>query len=181
MGRQSSIKQLPPELREQVDGLLKAGVTLESIAAKLAELGAPVSRSALGRYKLELDAVGDRLRRSREISAAFAEKLGAFADDRQGRMLTELLQTVIFDKLVPQDSDEPPSFDTQEIFRLCAAVKDLTATQKISADREMRIRAQERQLAREQAAEAAAGAAKAKGLSADTAAFIRAQVLGIGA
>jgi hypothetical protein len=170
VGRQSSIKQLPGELREQVDGQIKA---------KLAELGADVSRSALGRYKQEIDQVGERLRRSREISNAFVERLGAMPEGRQGRMIVELLQSVVFDALVPRDGGETPSFAPQDIFRLAASIKDLVAAEKISADRELRIRAEERRRATEQAATAAEGAAKAKGLSADTAAFIRAKILGI--
>lgn len=179
MTRPSSIKRLEPEFRELIDAALKRGVTIMEIKAKLEGLGVEVSKSAIGRYKLELDQVGERLRRSREIANAFVEKLGAVPDGRQGRLTVELLQTAIFDTLVPRDNGDAPALDTQQILRLSMAVKDLISAEKISADREMRIRADARRQAQEEAASAAEGAAKAKGLSADTAAFIRAQILGI--
>lgn len=142
MGRRSRVKELPPEILERVNGALRAGKTLDEIVEALDALGvedAP-SRSALGRYKQEIDQVGERLRRSREISNAFVEKLGAVPEGKQGRLIMELMQTVVFDLLINQDEGGQGDFNPQEIMFLAKSIKDLASAEKLSADRELKIR-----------------------------------------
>ncbi len=181
MARRSRVKDLPPEVRSVVDDLIKNGVPLDDIVDKLAELNvedAP-SRSALGRYKLEVDRVGERLRRSREISRVFVERLGAVPEGHQGRMVMELMQTMVFDVLVPKDGGEAPDFDPKDIMFLAGAIKDLASAEKISADREIKIRDQAAKQARQDAATAAEETAAERGLTHDTVQAIRRSILGI--
>jgi hypothetical protein len=175
MGNKSSVKMLPPDIREQIDTLLKQEVTLEAIRAKLGELGADISKSALGRYKQQIDKVGDRLKRSREMSQVFVAQLGAAPEGKQGRIIVEMLQSVIFDHMIPVDEGAEPVYDPHNISMLARAMKDLASAEKISADREIIIRRE----AMRDAAEAAVATAKSKGLSAETAEEIRASILGI--
>ncbi|MBI1386294.1 MAG: DUF3486 family protein [Rhizobiales bacterium] len=170
MARSSSIKRLPPKIREVIDSALKAGVSIDDIVAAVRSAGAEVSRSAVGRYKQEVDRVGARLVRSREISQVFAERLGAAPEGKTGRLILELLQTVIFDLLVPQDDGETPKLDTKAIGELSRAIRDLLGAEKVTADRELKIRQEAERAAKAQAAEAIEQVAKQGGISAKTAA-----------
>lgn len=165
MARRSSIKRLPAEIRELIGGLLGQGRTLDEIVAKLGELDIEVSRSALGRHKKEIDKIGERMRRVREISNAFVEKLGAAPEGKQGRLILELMQTVVFDVLLAQgdpadgEDGKTATVDAQDVFYLARAIKDLTQAEKLSADRELKIR----EAVAKKAAEAAESAVKDAG------------------
>ncbi len=177
MAPKSSIKALPREIRAAADEALKEGATIDQVVEVLAKLGAEVSRSAVGRYKQEVNKVGERIQRAREISTIFVEKLGAAPDGRQGRLITELMQTVVFDFLVPVGEGEAPKVDPEEIMMLSRAIKDLASAEKISADREMVIRksvAAEAAKVMEEAATATKG-----GLTQETIALFKAKFLGI--
>lgn len=183
--RPSSIDRLPAEIQELIGGLLSQGRTLDEIVAKLGELDIEISRSALGRHSKDLDKVGERMRRVREISNAFVEKLGAVPEGKQGRLILELMQTVVFDVLLAKgetDGDgKTTTVDAQEVFYLARAIKDLTSAEKISADRELKIRAS----ALKEAFDDIEGAAKAAeksgepGLSAERVAQLRRDFLGV--
>lgn len=160
MAPRSSIKTLPSAIRSAADQALKDGATIDQVVDVLRQLGADVSRSAVGRYKREVDRVGERIKRAREISAVFVEKLGAAPDGRQGRLITELMQTVVFDFLVPVGEGEAPKVDPEEIMFLARAIKDLSSAEKITADRILMIRksmAAEATKAMEEAAKATGG------------------------
>ena len=63
----SSIKRLPPKLREAVDAAIADGATIDEIAALIRGEGGACSRSAVGRYTKNLRdlirrAAGDRPR-----------------------------------------------------------------------------------------------------------------------
>ena len=172
MAGKSTIRRLPPEIRQTIDGLLKAGRTYDEIVAKLSELDVTVSRSALGRYGKEFKKVGENMLRAREIASVFVEKLGAAPEGNQGRLITELLQTVVFDKLVAGNSVE-----ADDIFKLARAIRDLATSEKISAERELKIR---KEVAGD-AADKLAEAAKREGISAATIKKWRREVLGVAA
>lgn len=176
MPRTSTIKRLPPGIKEAIDDRLKAGIPLDDIVAAVRGLGADVSRSAVGRYKQEFDKVGERLLRSREISAVFVEKLGAAPEGKQGRLIQELMQTVVFDLLLKTGSDDGDiALDPEAIMFLARSIKDLASAEKTSADRELQIR---KQLVKD-AADAGAKAGASLGLTAAGQAAIRAGILGI--
>lgn len=177
MGRKSSIKALPAPVRAAVDEALKRGATIDEVVAACAGLGADVSRSAVGRYRQDVMKIAERVERSREISRIFVERLGAAPEGKQGRLLIELMQTVVFDFLVPAGDGQAPALDPEEIMFLGRAMKDLASAEKTSADRELKIRqglAQEAAQAMEDAV-AATGA----GVSADTMAEFKARFLGV--
>ncbi|MEM5398465.1 phage protein Gp27 family protein, partial [Staphylococcus gallinarum] len=69
------------------------------IMAKLQELKADVSRSALGRHVKGLAEVGERLRRSRMLAEALTAKFGDQPDDQVGRLNFELMNNMVFEVL----------------------------------------------------------------------------------
>jgi hypothetical protein len=185
MAPPSKIRQLPPEVRARIDQLLNDGVQLDAIMAKLAELGVTdISRSGLGRYKQSLDKVGEKLRHTREISNAFIEKLGAAPEGKQGRLLVEMTQSVIFDLLLAAGDGDPSegggearglTLDPMAVMLVAKSLKDLSSAQKSDADLVLRIR----QEAAKEASAAVDRVAKSRGLSAETVADLKEQFLGI--
>lgn len=174
MPRRSTVKELPKEIRVEVDRLLADGTTIDDIVAKLQELGADISRSALGRYKQDFDQVTRRMREMREVAAGFARELGAAPEGETGRLLIELVQSLVF-KFAARQSDQDAATTAQELYHVARAIKDLEHGASLGADRELKIR---KDTATE-AAKAAGGAAKAAGLSAEAIAAIERDVLGI--
>lgn len=173
MARTSTVKRLPPELRDEIARLRDNGVTIDEILTKLRELGATVSRSALGRYVKEMDRVGERMRRSREMAEALVSRLGE-EPSQLTKLNLELAHTVLFDLLTP-DEEGRVSLDAEGAFFVTSSIQKLASAAKTDADLRMKIR-------KEVAVEAAAKVekvAKSSGLSADTVSAIKAQILGI--
>ncbi len=175
----SSVEELPPQIRSAIDEALKQGVTLDQIVKAVQAAGAEVSRSALGRYKLKYHRLGEQLRRTREIADVFVSQLGAAPEGKQGRIITELAQGLIFDFLTPDEDGKMPELDTEGLMFLGKAIKDLASAEKTSADRELKIREEERKRVLLEATTQAVAAGKAHGLSAEGQAAIRATLLGM--
>lgn len=173
--RRSSIENLPPTLKEAIDRALKEGATLDRIVASIQQAGASVSRSSLGRYKLRYHRVGERLQRTREIADLFISNLGAAPEGKQGRIVTELAQSLIFDFLTPGEDGEMPELDIDAMMKLGRAIKDLASAEKISAERELKIKAETLKAAAGQAEKIAAS----QGLTPEGLAAIRAGILGL--
>lgn len=68
MGRHSSIRRLPPEIREIISDLRASGRTVDGILDKARELQVNVTRTALGHHVKQLDAISAELRRSRMVA-----------------------------------------------------------------------------------------------------------------
>lgn len=189
MPARSTIKRLPPEIREQIGTLLGEGRTLDEILAHLRELGASdVSRSALGRYKKRLDRVGEKLRHSREVAEALIAKLGTGPESKALRLNVELMHGLLMDLALNANEEgeagedgeaKPVTLDPQAAMWLSKALDHLSRASKTDADLVGKIREQAEAEARKAAAETAVAAARKGGLSAESADAIRREILGI--
>lgn len=174
----SSIDKLPPEIRELIGRLRDQGATIDQIKAKLDELDAEVSRSALGRHIKGLAEVGEQLRRSREIATALVSRFGEEPDNRVGRLNIELMHGIVMDMLTGMEEGGEPgtvSFDAEETMFLARSLQSLASAQKIDTDRLLKVRVE---VAKE-AAKAVETVGKAKGLTKETMDAIKHAVLGI--
>lgn len=171
MPRKSTVRRLPPELREQIGALLEQGRTLSEITAHLNQLGAEVSRSALGRYKQHLDKVGEKLRRSREVAEALIAKLGAAPESKALRLNVELMHGALMDLALKanEDGDEDGgeskgiTLDPQGAMLLSKALDHLSRASKADAELIGKIKEQARKEAEaklDKAVNAATGEAK---------------------
>lgn len=180
----SSIDRLPVELRELIGRLRDQGATIDQIKAKLDELDAEVSRSALGRHIKGLAEIGAQMRRSREIATALVSQFGDESDNRLARLNIELMHGVVMQTLTAAaekaDNGEdagPVTFGPEEVMFLAKAMQSLAGADKANADRTLKMQAE---FAKKAAAEVAK-VGKAKGLSADTIQAINHAVLGVAA
>lgn len=177
----SSIDKLPTEVRELIGHLREQGVTIDDILAKLHELGADVSRSALGRHIKGLAEVGEQLRRSREIAVALVSRFGEDPDNRVARLNIELMHGLVMQAITAtaegQDGEPggPVTFGPEDTMFLARSLQSLASAQKIDTDRLLKVRVE---VAKE-AAKAVETVGKAKGLTKETMDAIKHAVLGI--
>ncbi|MBX9881234.1 MAG: DUF3486 family protein [Sphingomonas sp.] len=176
MGRRSSIEQLDPRVRAEVDQAIKRGATIDAIVDLLKGLGADASRSAVGRYSKRYAELARQQREMRTVAEAFGQEFGS-ADDRQGRMMVQLLTSVITRAIMPVASaeDDPEGIDAKELHFLARAVKDTVGAAKLDVERERAVREEERK----RAAEAGADAARKGGASAETIDLVKRSILGL--
>ena len=78
----SSIKRLPPELREAVDAAIADGATIDEITALIRGEGGACSRSAVGRYTKN---VRDLIRQQQETDRGIEMWVRALGDRPEGR------------------------------------------------------------------------------------------------
>lgn len=139
MPRRSRIAQEPPAIREAIAELIAQNVTFDQIVAKLRELGSTVSRSSVGRYAKQLDVVGERIRRSREVADALVKKLGDAPESRQARLNIELMHSLILDIVTGGEDGEAVTLDAEQAMFLGRALKDISSAQKMDAEYTVKI------------------------------------------
>lgn len=174
MPRQSSIKRLPKEIQELIGKLRENGRTIDEILAKLKELDAGISRSALGRHVKRIDDVGKQIRRSREVADALVRRLGEAPENRQLRLNVEMMHSLFMDLLIDEDG-EPVTLSPKDARFLAGTLNDLARAAKTDADLVVRLRKDIMAEAADKAEEAAVEAGLTKARAAD----LRRQVLGV--
>lgn len=142
MPRKSTVDAISAEAREELDRMVRDNrATIDQIRQRLSELegeDAP-SRSAIGRYVQSAKQQMERYRQAQEVAKVWVGKLEEEPDGDVGRLLSEMLRTVAFSSL-SQLGDEDAQAEAKDIRFLAQAIKDLASADKISAERELRIR-----------------------------------------
>lgn len=130
MGRSSTVKRLPEEVRDVINALRNAGRTIDEILEKLRELDVNVSRSALGRYTAEIDAIAADIRQTRIVSDAIMERFGDRTDNKTARLNLELMHGLV-QRLI-QESRKPDAIplDPKELMFLGTTIDKLIKAQK---------------------------------------------------
>ncbi|WP_278385119.1 DUF3486 family protein [Alteromonas mediterranea] len=182
-GKPSKIDQLPDDIKSELIELLRdKSVTqtevLERVNTLIRDAGLPeeehISRSGLNRYATRMATVGSRIQEAREVSKQWVDQLGGKPTGEVSKVLIEMVRTLAFDQVLKlSESGEavPPKF----IKELAVGVEKLEKAATESTKREKEIR----KAMAEEAAERAAEVAKAAGLTADGAAQIKREILGI--
>lgn len=177
----SSIDALPEPIRFAVDDAIKRGSTIDEIVATVQSLGGDVSRSAVGRYSKSFAEIAKRQRDMTSVAQAFGSEFGG-SDDMQGRLMVQLLTSVVTRQIMPHAAGEAEEeLDLLALSRLAKAVKDTMGASKLDIDREAKIREEEGKRARELAARAADEEGRAAGASEETLDRIKRKILGLGA
>lgn len=171
--QQSSIDRLPPDVRGRLEALLRdPSFSQLDATAEINELleqqGLPyrLSKSAVNRYSLRMEAVGAKIRQGREIAKMWIAELGNEPQGEVGRLLNEVVRNLAFEtatRLAEGDEVAQP----KALKELSQALKALEEASTINERREKEIRRE----ALEQAAEKVEEAAVAKGMGAEEAKF----------
>lgn len=182
-GRASKIDLLPESIQREINTLLSNKKnTQEDIRAAINELidkaglsaDMKLSRSGLNRYALTMENAGARIREMNEISKQWIDQIGVESSGDTSRLLIQIVRGLAFDvSLKMQNGDQ--EVEPKGLKELATAIEKLEKSATESNKREQEIR---RQMAAE-AADAAATAGKAAGLTAEGVATIKAQILGL--
>lgn len=177
MARKSTVARLPGPLIERCNQLIRDGHTIDAILAALQDLGADVSRSAVGRYVKGARASMEKYREAQEVAKVWVDKLEAEPNGDVARLLPEMLRVVAFQSLTNLGEAETPA-KAMDVMLLAKALKDIAGTTKANLDIEKQLRAMRAEL-KAVATEVEATVRQA-GLSADTVGQIKARILGVG-
>lgn len=187
MARKSSVSRLSPEVKSYIEAMLATGAqTLDELISDLqerfpavAKAGDLPSRSALHRYGSQLDRRLSAIRASTEAAKLIQAQAG---DDQDARSeaLTALVQTELFEAILSlQEADDPEADPADRIAMLSAAAKNIATLTRSSIGLKT-FQAAARARAKV-AADTVDKLSKKGGLSPESAAQLRAEILGIAA
>ena len=179
MGRRSSIDELPDEVRAAIVEALRAGHTYDEIVDRVRAMGEEVSRSSVGRYAKNFRELAARQRDLTAVAEAFGAEFGS-SDDPQVKLLIQLATSAMTQTVLPIASGEDAELAPKDWANLARATKDIVSAAKTEADREAKIREEERKRLRQEAVEAAEVAGRASGASDATIQAVKEKLLGIG-
>ena len=172
MGGRSTILRLPAKVRELIGRLREQGLTIDEILEKLQELEALVSRSALGRHVKRIDAIGAEITQSRMMAEALIARYGEADEQHTARLNLALMHGVI-NRLLFTEEGERIEIDAKEAALISGALQRLVQASKQDLERE--------RSARLIFAKKVERSAIKRGISAETAAALRADMEGRGA
>lgn len=179
-GKMGRVQQLPPAIKSELDRLLRAGVSQAAILRRLAPLleregEKPLSAAGLNRYATRMEGVGVRMRQAREVAEAWTAKFGE-SESKLSSHIVEMLRVLIFERTLQvaeaQDGDGGNNAPAPQevIASLALAAQRIERAAELGAKREREIRLE--------VADKFEKEAKRQGLTKDTAAALRAALLG---
>ncbi len=158
MARPSSIEILPPDILEQLQALLRdPRVSQLAVTAQINDVLSargeqPVSKSAVNRYAVKMDKIGERMMQSRAVADMWIAKLGNAPQGKTGQLINEVARTLSFEVqqiLAERMADNPAELDLEATM---SVLKDLALTSQriekstsMNEEREKAIRAEEAQ------------------------------------
>jgi len=180
MPRPSSVEALPSDILEKLQALLRDPRVTQMEATRrinaiLEEQNHPdrLSKSAVNRYAVKMDKVGEKLKQSREIAEMWIARLGNQPQGKTGQLINELIRTMTFDVAMQAAEGE---FASPDLLKdLALTMQRLEKAASLNEEREKKIREE----ARAEAAQAAESTARKAGVSEDTIKAIRRDVLGM--
>jgi hypothetical protein len=185
-GKPSRIDLLDEELRVAINSALRDGTPqatiLERFNLVLEDRGEePLSRSGLSRYATRVGKMDERMKMARHYADRLTSNLGEAARKTDlGRAASEMLKTLVFDKMLDAEGDEGDiEFDLGDLKSLSLTLKNIALASNLDLDRELKIMTEARKQALEDAANAVEEAAVEKGLDEEQARFWREKVLGV--
>ncbi|POT25332.1 hypothetical protein C3433_18085 [Citrobacter freundii] len=183
-GRLSKIDLLPNTIREQLHQMLREKRhTQEEIRAAINELidnhdlpdEMQLSRTGLNRYAVRMEQVGAKIRASREMAEIWAAKLGTAPTSDVGKLLMEFVKTLAFETSMSLAEQEGTTVEPKALGQLALVAQRLEAAAMTSHKREKEIR----KAFAEELAKKTDELAKRAGLTGDSAALIKREILGL--
>ncbi|MCE9848389.1 DUF3486 family protein [Aeromonas allosaccharophila] len=182
----SKIQQLPDDIRSQLAAMLRSGsMSQKSILAEINKLilesGLPpedqISRTGLNRFYKRTEAAGSRIARAKEMAEVLTSKLGDAPTSQIGNLMAENMKTMAFETSMAlmEASEDGEMIDIKQFNQLALAMQRISQSSILNQKLEKEIRA----AFAAEAATAAEKIVKQAGLTAETAAQIKQQILGI--
>jgi len=183
MPKRPAIEALPPAVKKWLDQALAAGnfSGYEQLEVLLGERGYQIGKSSIHRYGQKLERKLAAIKASTQAAAAIAEAAPDDADLRSAAVIS-LVQTEVFDVLIALQEVETADNPVERLKLLGRAAKSIAELSRASVNQkkwQVSIEAKIREEVRTKAADAATTSARAAGVSAETIAMIRRDVLGM--
>jgi len=186
MGRSSTIDRLPPDILEKLNALLSDPRCSQIDAAHrinaiLSQEGHSerVSKSAVNRYAIRMNEVGQRLKERHQVADMWVGKFGRLPQGQMGQLIIQMVHGLAFDasmKLSEGEMEAENMPGTVKMLKELAIMLERTErAASLNADREKDIRKQ----AAEEAAEAAEKSMASQGMSRDSIDTLKREILGI--
>lgn len=181
-GRASKVDLLPPNIKTQLAMMLRdkqysQAEILAEINDLIRDCGLPedmqLSKTGLNRYASRMENIGAKIRQAREVAEVWTKQFGEMPQSDIGKTALELVKYLSFEmssKFAEKGKAEP-----KELAMLAVTIQRLEQAASLSYERERKIRKEVAQLAAETAEKAVAQA----GVSKETIAAIKAQILGV--
>ncbi len=182
----SKIQQLPDDIRSQLAAMLRSGsmsqkVILAEVNKLIVESGLPpedqISRTGLNRFFKRTEAAGSRISRAREMAEVLTSKLGDAPTSQISNLMSENMKTMAFETSMAlmEATEDGEMIDIKQFNQLALAFQRISQSSILNQKIEKEIRA----AFAAEAANAAEKIVKSAGLTAETAAQIKQQILGI--
>lgn len=139
--RPSTIDLLPKDIRDALNDAISEGrMSVDALWGLVKEKGGEVSRSAVGRHKVQEERVlGDMMRAQRMASTHMKEA----AKDPNGnvsKLINSLVQSVAFQRIMALTPAQVEKLDPKDLSFLANMAKSTAQSDKITAEREAMIR-----------------------------------------
>lgn len=148
-GRASKIDLLPSSIKEQLHKMLRdKQYSQEQIRAEVNALideyglddEAKLSRTGLNRYASRMEAMGAKIRQSREMAEVWTKQLGEAPESDVGKLLMEFVKTLAFETgMSLSESDKPVA--PKALGQLALVAQRIEQAQAVQYKREKEIRA----------------------------------------
>lgn len=126
----SSINRLPKEVQGLITSWFDQGCTVDEVTEHLQAMGAPVSRSAVGRKRQEWGQIISQVRESREAAEVLARTFRDAPASEMAQANIEILHTLMQRILRAEMTQEKMTLKPNEMMFLGKAIKDLTSARK---------------------------------------------------
>jgi len=183
MPKRPAIDALPPAVKKWLDQALAEGnfSGYEQLEVLLKDRGFQIGKSSIHRYGQKLERKLAAIKASTQAAAAIAEAAPDDADLRSAAVIS-LVQTEVFDVLVALQEAEVEDDPSERLKVLGRAAKSIAELSRASVNQkkwQTQVEAQVRAEERQRAAETLSISAKAAGVSPETIAVIRRDILGM--
>ena len=136
-----------------------------------------ISRTGLNRYSKQVEAAGSRIAKAREMAEVLTSKLGDAPTSQIGNLMAENMKTMAWETSMAlmEATEDGEMIDIKQFNQLALAYQRISQSSILNQKLEKEIRA----AFAAEAANAAEKIVKSAGLTAETAAQIKQQILGI--
>lgn len=146
----SSIEKLDPEVRERLedwlrefrDGRLQLDDVMTRLDAQFADQGVELpSRSAVHRHSQKVQALAERVQRSKDFADQLVAQVGPDLADGKGlQVLLHGFQSLAFDMMANLEPEQ--TLDPENLMFFSRAIQSMVSARKTDADLHLKIKAE---------------------------------------
>lgn len=172
MAKTSSIKRLPPELRDALEAALQRGCTISEVTDMVNDMGGDVSRSAVGRYAKGYQEIVEQMRHLATLTPMLRDQTPEQELD-ESRLLSQIMRTFATQQLLELTA-EGKRIDGKDFSHVMAGAEKAgrMANHMLTQRRSLRD-------FQKLAAETAETAGRSAGATQETIDFIKSKILGL--